>query len=57
VLLRYITDLQAWGRNLQAQAQEDYAIAQKIREFYGAGYKLGAPAAVYRGRDMPALPP
>ena len=51
----YIERLQDWGRNLEARAKEDFAVAQKVREFYGSGYKLLPPKKEYDGEPLSAI--
>lgn len=42
-----------WGLQMRAAAQENYRIAQKVREFFGAGYEFGEPEAL---QDYPSPP-
>ena len=39
----YIAKLQVWGRNMQDVAQRQYAVYQKVAEFYGGFYELRPP--------------
>ena len=39
----YIAKLQAWGRSMQDLAQRQYAVYQKVAEFYGGFYELRPP--------------
>jgi hypothetical protein len=39
----YIAKLQVWGRSMQDLAQRQYAVYQKVAEFYGGFYELRPP--------------
>ncbi|MFM8270089.1 MAG: hypothetical protein ACKN9V_07860 [Pseudomonadota bacterium] len=42
-----------WGLKMRAAAQENYRIAQKVREFFGPGYEFGEPNKKEPGYDDP----
>lgn len=42
-----------WGMQMRAAAQENYRIAQKVREFFGPGYEFGEPNKKEPGYDDP----
>lgn len=42
-----------WGLEMRAAAQENYRIAQKVREFFGPGYEFGEPNKKEPGYDDP----
>jgi hypothetical protein len=48
----YIREIRAAYSTLLVQAREDYAVAQKVREFYGTGYAFLAPAREDRREDF-----
>ncbi len=52
---RYIRELQDWASNCEKVARENFELAQKVREFYGLGYKFKAPAQKYVGQEMPKI--
>ena len=42
-----------WGMQMRAAAQENYRIAQKVREFFGPGYEFGEPSKKEPGYNDP----
>lgn len=52
----HIVQLEKWGRANQDLARKQYAIYQKVREFYGDVYVVGKPKAEQQLDSAPVLP-